>query len=50
MSNAPAKGAVLARVAIDTSRMTNPLIKINFNGILSYRLTVLEEFDLVFTL
>lgn len=50
LSNTPANGAVLARVSLDTSRMANPMVKIDFNGTLSFRLTMLEELDLVFTL
>jgi hypothetical protein len=44
------KDTAAAGVVIDTTCLTNPIVRIDFNCILSYSLRILEVYDLVFTL
>lgn len=50
LSNMPAAGMVLVRANIDTTKLTNPVVRIDFNCILGFNVTTLEELNLVFTL
>jgi hypothetical protein len=50
LSNMPTGGVVLARTALDTTLLKNPIVKIDFNCMLSYTLVMLEELNLIFTL
>ena len=50
LSNMPDDGSILASIGIDITALTNPIVKIDFNCILNYKLVMLEELDLIFTL
>lgn len=50
LSNMPDEGSILASLDLDSTALTNPVVKIDFTCILNYRLVMLEELDLLFTL
>lgn len=50
LSNMQDDGSILASLGIDITTLRNPIVKIDFSCILNYRLVMLEELDLIFTL
>jgi hypothetical protein len=50
LSNIPDNGSILASLDVDITALTNPTVKIDFTCLLYYRLVMLEELDLIFTL